>query len=238
MAGARETSGVIAGLQSRGRNIIASLPEPARGSGAFDVPTRTGAFDSVDAFAGWLSEIKASKVIDVSHAFEDDVSCMAYQGCIAKNVPYLRLIRRPWLATFRDRWLHASSVGDAVAAIPPKARVFSNTGWNSLPDYADFKGEKVFLRQTHPVLDPPIFPFVEFVEGRPPFSQDQEEQLFRHLRITHLICRNVGGAASMSKILAARRLMIPVYMVDRQPPPKGASVVQSVAEALAWEANT
>jgi precorrin-6A/cobalt-precorrin-6A reductase len=52
-----------------------------------------------------------------------------------------------------------------------------------------------------------------------------------------LICRNVGGAASMSKLLAARAMCLPVYMVRRADVTAPHRMVETVAEALAWEAN-
>ena len=93
------------------------------------------------------------------------------------------------------------------------------------------------MRQTRLTHKTPPFCFVELIEGTPPFSQFQEQALFAKLGITHLICRNVGGAASMSKLLAARALQLPVFMVGRAPIAGDWTVVATVAEALDWEAS-
>jgi precorrin-6A/cobalt-precorrin-6A reductase len=159
-------------------------------------------------------------------------------SCIKSGLRYLRLLRPAWGATIRDRWQEVASIPQAVRLVPSTARVFSNTGWKTLSDYADFRGRKLYMRQTHPATGPTPFAFVEFVEGTPPFTQFQEEVLFQRLGVSHLICRNVGGAASMSKLLAARRLGLPVYMVARPPLPAYMPVVDSIADALAWEADT
>lgn len=237
MAGAREAHGVVSGLLARGRQVVASLPEEERVFETLPVPTRLGRFQSADSLRDWMQEQRVRIVIDASHAFDDDITAMASTVCLAQGIRYLRLLRPPWKATLRDRWMSFPSVAAAAPSLPPTARVFSNTGWLSLPDYAGFSGHQLFMRQTHSVSAPPPFGFVTFVPGTPPFSQFQEENQFAELRITHLICRNVGGAASMSKLLAARARSLPVLMIERRAGPAQVTEVETVVEALAWEAD-
>ncbi len=236
MAGAREAHALVTGLVSRGRRVIASLPEPERMFDALPVPTRVGLFDGPRSFANWLLHNNVGVILDASHAFDDDVCDMARTVAAAQGLAYLRLLRPPWTATAHDIWQHVASLQDAAAALPRDARVFANTGWQSLGAFAEFKGRKLYLRQTGSTARPPPFDFVECIEGQPPFSQFQEEDLFRRLGVTHLVCRNVGGPSSMSKLLAARALRLPVIMVDRQLPAQTVPQVETVAEALSWEA--
>lgn len=160
---------------------------------------------------------------------------MAALAAQALGMRYLRLLRPAWTPSGLDRWTHLPSVRHAAEAVPENARVFSNTGWASLSDYADFRGQILFLRQTNSPTAPPPYAFVRYVEDAPPFSQHHEANLFRTLCVTCLICRNVGGTASISKLLAARDLGLPVLMVDRPAPPAGAAAVETVASALIWE---
>ena len=53
------------------------------------------------------------------------------------------------------------------------------------------------------------------------------------MRIDVLVTKASGGEATYAKLVAARRLGLPVLMVQRPPPPPG-PVVDSVAAALAW----
>jgi precorrin-6A/cobalt-precorrin-6A reductase len=237
MAGSREAHGLITGLRARGRHVIASLPEPERMFGSLPVPTRVGGFENSDEMAVWMQAQSVATVIDASHAFDTEVSRMAGSVCTRLALRYIRVLRPPWTATILDRWHHVSSVAQAARLVPKDARVFANTGWQSVNDYADFSGERLFLRQTHEARSPSPYRFMEFIVNTPPFSQFQEQALFEELRITHLICRNVGGAASMSKLLAARVLSVPVYMVARSQAPAHLKVVDTVPEALAWETN-
>lgn len=236
LAGSREAHHLVAALAGRGRRVIASLPEPERMFEALPVPTRTGRFDGPSDFAAWIRRECVATVIDASHPFDTAASDLAADVCRHLSLRYLRILRPPWEPSAGDTWQPVAHVSAAVDKLPEHARVFTNTGWPSLPDYAHFSGEKLFMRQTADVTKPAPYPFVEFVPGQPPFSQFQEQELFETLRITHLICRNTGGAASMSKLLAARALKLPVYMVDRAVPALQPPTVETVAEALAWEA--
>nr|WP_300032335.1 precorrin-6A/cobalt-precorrin-6A reductase [uncultured Roseobacter sp.] len=237
LAGAREAHGMIIGLVSRGRNVIASLPEPERGMEPLPVPTRLGPFSERETLEDWAQAQNVVTVLDASHPFDDHISNQASQYCRRNGLRYLRVLRSSWRPTSQDQWTACATTRAAVEAVPIGARVFSNTGWASLPDYATFAGQIVYLRQTRLPSAPPPWPHVRFLEGKPPFSQREEQQLFESLRITRLISRNVGGIASMSKLLAARQLGIRVLMVERPPAPPGSRVVESVAEALAWEAD-
>jgi precorrin-6A/cobalt-precorrin-6A reductase len=236
MAGAREAHGLVTALLARGRKVIASLPEPERLFGDLPVPTRVGRFDGADDFAAWIGENRVSTVLDASHAFDDCLCALVSEVCARSDVRYLRILRPPWDPTARDRWKAMTSIAQAARSLPDDAIAFTNTGWPSLQEYAGFSGRRLYVRQTGEGIREAPFPFVTFVQGQPPFSQFQEQSLFAELAVTHLICRNVGGAASMSKLLAARALALQVLMIERRPPPVQRPTVETVADALAWEA--
>lgn len=236
MAGAREAHGLVTGLLARHRRVVASLPEPERMFEALPVPTRTGPFADMACARAWLEAQNVRLVLDASHAF-DDLVCAPLRAAVQElGVPILRVLRPPWQPTSQDQWLTKPDIPTAVAGLPADACVFANTGWASLPEFANFQAKKLYLRHTGSSTRPTSFPFVEIVAGQPPFSQFEEEDLFRRLGITHLVCRNVGGAASMSKLLAARALRLPVMMIARRPAAPDVAQVETVAEALAWEA--
>jgi precorrin-6A/cobalt-precorrin-6A reductase len=81
---------------------------------------------------------------------------------------------------------------------------------------------------------PDAFPFSngEYVLGHPPFSVEDEMALFERLKIDWLVLRNAGGERSMSKLIAARNLGMPVAMIDR--PAAVAPSVETVDQALEW----
>lgn len=237
MAGAREAHGLVTALLKRRRRVIASLPEPERMFGPLPVPTRVGQFANSGDAATWMGEEGVGLVLDASHAFDNAVCAPLRDAARNLGLPYLRILRPPWHPTPGDRWIMKPTIREAVKDLPPQARVFANTGWASLPEFTGFQGGVLYLRHTGTTARTPPYPFVEVVTGQPPFSQFEEERLFRRLGITHLVCRNVGGAASMSKLLAARAMALCVLMIERAPLAAGTPLVETVAEALAWEAN-
>jgi len=56
--------------------------------------------------------------------------------------------------------------------------------------------------------------------------------LFKRLQIDWLVLRNAGGERSMSKLIAARNLGVPVAMIDR--PSLVTPSVETVDQALQW----
>ena len=99
--------------------------------------------------------------------------------------------------------------------------------------FANLDGRRLICR----VVDPPEAPFPmangTYIVGRPPFSVDDEISLFTRLGIDWLVVKNAGGAASESKLAAARALSLPVAMIARPPQPD-APRVATVAEAIEW----
>ncbi|MEP0964212.1 MAG: precorrin-6A/cobalt-precorrin-6A reductase [Roseobacter sp.] len=237
MAGSREAHDVVRALLACQRRVIASLSEPERMFADLPVPTRLGSFETDEDIAVWLAESHVSVVLDASHVFEGSICNRVCKVCKHNKIAYVRVLRPTWTPAKSDNWHRFETISKAVENLPENSRVFTNTGWPTLPDYAGFQGEKLHMRQTHASMKPAPYPFLDYVEGTPPFSQLQEETLFTELGITHLICRNVGGAASMSKVLAARALQLPVFMLSRPSPPEGATIVESVSDALRWEAS-
>ena len=172
-------------------------------------------------------------VVDASHAFDRTLSVAGYAAAQAEVLPIIRFSRTAWELE-AEGWQRATDVAAAMALVPARARVFSATGWGSLPDYAGFPGARLLLRQTQAHDRVPPFDFVELIFGEAPFTADSEAALFRSLRVDLLICRNLGGRASRPKLDAALALGLPVILIDRPVLPALHDEVASVAEVLEW----
>ena len=83
---------------------------------------------------------------------------------------------------------------------------------------------------TPPHLEKP-WPQAAFVQSRGPFSVEDELQLLRKHAITLLVTKNSGGTATYPKIEAARRLTLPVLMIERPELPQVESM-PDVKQAL------
>ncbi|MEO0633045.1 MAG: precorrin-6A/cobalt-precorrin-6A reductase [Pseudomonadota bacterium] len=155
-----------------------------------------------------LSE--ANGIVDATHAF--DVELRTVARTIAPDLPMTRYARPLWAAQHGDNWQFASTLGEAVGLLPENARVFAATGRESGEILGHHDGP-VFLRQLRR-HDNPALGQLQYVFGAGPFSLEAEVALFEELAIDVLLARNVGGAGSYPKIAAARKLGLPVVMVQ------------------------
>ncbi|MFD1344770.1 precorrin-6A/cobalt-precorrin-6A reductase, partial [Litorisediminicola beolgyonensis] len=114
----------------------------------------------------------------------------------------------------------------------PGARAFLAVGRASLPEFRGLRGP-IHLRMMETPRRKPALSRVRPVPGAGPFDARGEERLFRRLGIDWLVLRNAGGPGSWPKLEAARRMGLPVAMVDRPRRPEGPRV-ETVEEALRW----
>ncbi|MEG5172361.1 precorrin-6A/cobalt-precorrin-6A reductase [Microcoleus sp. B3-D7] len=66
----------------------------------------------------------------------------------------------------------------------------------------------------HPALNTPV-PNGKLLLAREPFSLEDERQLILEYQRDTIVSKNSGGGATYAKIAAARKLKIPVVMVQR-----------------------
>jgi len=66
------------------------------------------------------------------------------------------------------------------------------------------------------------------------FTVEGEVDLLRRHRIDVVVSKNSGGPATVAKLTAARRLGVPVVMVERPPLPAGVARAGTVDEAVSW----
>ncbi|MBC7179689.1 MAG: precorrin-6A/cobalt-precorrin-6A reductase, partial [Roseovarius sp.] len=149
------------------------------------------------------------------------------------DLPYCQLLRPEWGPGAEDRWTGIAAEEEAAAHIPEGATVFLATGRQGVSRFANLECRRLICR----VVDPPeaAFPMPNgtYIVGRPPFSVEDEIALFTRLGIDWLMVKNAGGAASESKLAAARALKLPVAMIARPPQPE-APRVATVAAAMEW----
>lgn len=234
LAGSMEARQLGAALLSAGHEVRALVSETPRGGAVLGVPFALHRQMNVQDVRAAAEDMGADVLIDASHGFDAAASEAGWQAAGALGLPVMRLARPLWQASESPRWHHAADVPAAMGLIAPGARVFSATGWDSLPGYAAFPGAKLLLRQTRAHSRPVPFPFVEPVFGLPPFTEDSEVQLFEGMGVDLLICRNLGGRASRPKLDAALRLGLDVILVDPPPRPEGLYCVQGIDAALGW----
>ncbi len=218
--------------QRAGAAVRALVSEAPRGPDPMPVPCSLLRFDKTDAVMAEMRGCDA--VIDASHGFDAAMTRVGFAAARAVGLPFLSYVRPAWDIPEGAAWQVAPDVAAAMPLIEAGARVFSATGWASLPECAAFPGARLMVRQTHVHPRRPPFEFVELVFGDPPFTVESETALFAQLQVDTLICRNLGGQASRPKLDAARQLEMKVILIDRPALPEKLEVVHDMDAALDW----
>ncbi|RAY16883.1 cobalt-precorrin-6A reductase [Actinomadura craniellae] len=193
--------------------------------------TRVGGFGGPAGLAAWLARERVTAVIDATHPFAAGITASAAAACARLGVPLLLLRRPGWTAGPGDDWRRVPSLAAAAADLPGE-RVFLTTGRTGLGAFAADAGRWFLVRSIEPPA-PPMPPRMRVLLARGPFDVEGEVALMREHAIDVLVTKDSGGAMTAAKLAAARRLRLPVVMVDRPPVP-GVPAVATVEEAVAW----
>ncbi|MEP3346239.1 MAG: cobalt-precorrin-6A reductase [Litoreibacter sp.] len=233
LAGTSEARDLSRALVARGHHVVASLAGATRAPRDLGCETRVGGFGGEQGFRDWLANNPVDLVIDATHPFATNITKRTARVCGDLGVQSLQVRRGPWAPEAGDNWRFIDHPQQAGDVIPNGSRVFLATGRQTLKQFSGLASCYLICRQ----IDPPEGPFPfengEFRVGRPPFSVEDEVGLFTDLKIDWLVVKNAGGAMSRSKLDAARRMGMPVLMINRTAPPDGPQVA-TVDAALEW----
>jgi precorrin-6A/cobalt-precorrin-6A reductase len=215
-----------------GLEVISSLAGRTRAPTLPPGEVRIGGFGGAEGLAKFLLERAIDRVVDVTHPFALQIGAHAERACREVEVPRLRLLRPPWRPEASDRWVEVADLAQAARLLPELGRrPFLTVGQRDLEAFAGL--DLWFLVRTIEPPGPSPLRRAEWIAGRGPFAVEDETALLRAHGIDVLVTKASGGEATYAKLVAARRLGLPVLMVQRPPPPPG-PVVDSIAAALAW----
>ena len=199
-----------------------SLAGRTRAPAAQALPTRVGGFGGVEGLRHWLRAHDVRWLVDATHPFAAQMSAHAAAACDAEGVRRVRLTRPPWQAQPGDRWIEVGSPEAAVSALgEAPRRVFAPMGRLSLTPFAAAPWHFYLVRSVDPPGDLAFLPHHQAIVARPPFSRENERALLQRERIDVLVTKNSGGAATRTKLDAARDLSLPVVMIARPAEPPG-----------------
>ena len=233
LAGTREARRVAAWLHQTGVPSIASFAGVTRNPELPEIDVRLGGFGGEDAFRAYLKSEGFTVVLDATHPFASNISLRSERVSREEGLPYLQLLRPSWQPEGGDQWTQIPREEAASEHIEVGARVFLATGRQTLDRFHGLHMCHLICRQIDPPESPFPFPNGGYLIGRPPFSVEDETELFSKLRIDWLVVKNAGGAESATKLTAARRLGIRVAMIARPQQPPGEKV-ETVEGAIAW----
>lgn len=204
-------------LVAEGHRVITSLAGRTAQPVLPEGEVRTGGFGGWEGLARYLTETGIARIVDATHPFARRISENAIRASVATGIPLQQLVRQEWMRLPEDRWREVDSLEAAASALPSGAVVFLALGRQYLQAFEARNDCRFVIRMVDEPENPLPFTDYAIVLGRPASDPDTEANLFTAHAITHLVCRNSGGAAGYAKIVAARALRLPVIMIGRQP---------------------
>ncbi len=215
LGGTAEGAAAARHLVASGIAVVTSFAGRTAGLPAVPGQVRVGGFGGVAGLSAYLVAEGITRVIDATHPFATTISRQARQACAALDLPLERVDRPLWAKHPGDRWHWADDPAMAARMAPGLGRrILLTTGLGSLAAFAKAGGPLYVVRL---LAEPRRLPLRDYriVLGRGPFSLADEVALMRVFRIDLLVTKASGGPATEAKIIAARRLRIPVLLIRR-----------------------
>ncbi len=204
--------------------------EPIAPAGAL----RIGGFGGAEGLAAYLRDELVDALVDATHPFAAQISANAAEACATAGVLRLALVRPPWQEQPGDTWLRVPDMAAAAArSAELGGRQFLAVGRNELAAFAANSHVGYVVRTVDPLPDPPPVPLAATEAARGPFALGDELALLQRQKVSAVIAKASGGSGGYAKIAAARRLGLPVILVDRPAPPPEPRVA-TVSAALSW----
>ncbi|MGI8396652.1 cobalt-precorrin-6A reductase [Agrobacterium deltaense] len=234
-ADARILAGRLA--EESGYRILLSMAGRTLSPVEQPVPMRSGGFGGAGGLADFIRAENFDILVDATHPYAAKISANAIEAAGLAKVPLVVLSRPAWQRQPGDRWREVDSVEQAVTALGSVGRrAFLALGRQELLPFEAAPQHNYLIRSVDPVEPPLKLPHARYITARGPFALDDEIRMLEENRIETLVSKNSGGSASYGKIEAARRLGLPVIMIDRPQQRNDASLdgatVTDIAAAL------
>ncbi|MES2664516.1 MAG: cobalt-precorrin-6A reductase [Pseudomonadota bacterium] len=232
LGGTTEASALARRLAAGGVEAVFSYAGRTAAPVAQPLPQRIGGFGGVEGLVAYLVREGITHVVDATHPFAAGMSHNAVAACSATGTPLLALERAAWVAEPGDDWTHVPDTDAAVAALPDTpCRVFLAIGKQTLAAFAG-RPHHYLLRLVDPPEATPL-PDCTVILDRGPFTVASDLALLTAHRITHIVAKNAGGDGAVAKLIAARRLGLPVILIERPAVP-ARPVVANVDQVMDW----
>jgi precorrin-6A/cobalt-precorrin-6A reductase len=219
-----------------GLDFISSLAGRTREPRLPKGQVRTGGFGGAEGLARYLRAERITHLVNATHPFAAQISANAVTAAEAADIPLLRLLRPAWMERRDDRWVLARHAAEAAELCRREGgRIFLTLGSGELDAFAEIHNAHFLVRM---VDAPERLPLRDcrVITARGPFSLQDELRLLAEHHIDLIVAKNSGGEATYAKIEAARRMGLPVVMIERPAialDPR-APAVAGVDDVVAW----
>ena len=196
-----------------------------------------GGFGGREGLVNFLEANKINLIVDATHPFSTQIKENAIFASNELSVPIIHFVRDQWKMEIGDKWHMVDNLPEASNKLRElsstrKLKVFLTVGRKGLADFADILNSKFVIRSIEKPSALERFSCAEWIEGRGPFSFDNELKLLQQEQIDIIVTKNSGGLSGKAKLLAARTLGLPVIVVRQPPRPLGAkcNTIEGVVE--------
>lgn len=176
-----------------------------------------GGFTQFGGLTQYLKDHAVNAILDVTHPYAINMSTQALISAREMNIPCWRLNRLPWVKKAEDNWYEFDNWKNLFACLKNKKHVFLTQGQitqNQVETLSKYKNQNQVLRTAvKPNIDLPES--MTWIKAIGPFEEKNETDLLKQYSIDALVCKNSGGTATQAKLDAARKMKIPVYMLNR-----------------------
>ena len=187
----------------------------------------------------FLSNRGIQAIIDASHPFATEISCIAIQAAKTHNIPYLRY-ERPVVPLEPSTILLPNFSSLLQPQYLESQRVLLTTGVKTLALFRDWQTRSLLWARILPTDRSKQqalaagFPASRLIQQKLPVIQDREMQLWRSLNLTKVVTKESGDAGGFSiKQDIARQLGIDLIAVAR-PPMQYPQCVNTLAEVISF----
>ncbi len=194
----------------------------------------------------YLARGEVDLVLDATHPFAVRITRIAQSVCDRIQMPYVRYERPDWTPPADTQF--ADSYAEAAAALPSLgSSAMLTIGAKQLKHFAPLHGRLTMYAR---ILPSPVslwqavesgFAEENLVRQRPPFTVEQNYELFLRYNVEVLVTKASGREGGViEKVTAARELDMKVLMIRRPSPPfpphfgggEGGTCVTSIEDAL------
>lgn len=215
LGGTKEAAELATLLITENHNVITSLAGRTKEPKPMNGEVRIGGFGGTEGLANYLTENNIDLLIDATHPFAKQISKNAVEAAKITKVKLEIHTRPKWEKQEGDNWLEVASLEEAKDKIPAGSRALLALGSQYIDLFKSRPDVFYLVRMIDPPTDELPLPKHQLVISRPSNDWQEEAELLREQNITHIVCRNSGGAGAYAKVEAARKLQLPVIMVTR-----------------------
>ena len=182
-----------------------------------DCKVVSGGFSQFGGLEAYIKAQAISVILDVTHPYAQTMSTTAVNTAKALKIPCWRFHREAWQAEEGDNWQLFQQWDALNQNLIQYSSVFLTCGQltqQQVDSLASNTQQRSMLRTAvEPKHELPNN--MQWIKAIGPFSLDDELALMQKHNVDVLVSKNSGGDSTAAKLHAARKMNIPVLMLDR-----------------------